>query len=514
MARSIEVIKIREIIQLYESGIDSFRAIGRALQIDHEAVAKVVRKACALKLNFDDVKCLGDDKLYQMFYPDNTNIKYPKPDVDVEKVIEELRNHKTLTIKMLWEEYKQEHPDGLGYTQFRERIKDKIKERNITMHIQRIPGEKIYVDWAGDTMTMYDSKTGEEIKLYLFVSVLGVSSIAYVEAFLSTKLECFIQGNVNALTYYGACPVFLVPDNDRSAVTKSCKYDPVINETYKEMANFYGITVFPARSRKPKDKGSVEKGVLDAAERNIINRFRHMKFFSLEEVNDRICEEINRFNQKPYEKEPDTNRLAKFQLLDKPAMRPLPQETYEFSQFKVATVNIDSHIEVDYKLYSVPFQYIGRVVQVRIGTSHIRIYYNNGLIANHLINKSKLNRHTTNPDHLPERSAAYLKKNKDEFFQWASTVSDSALEIVKAVFESSKTEEYAYRPCLGLKRLYKTYGPTRFINACNQGVQSNIKTYNFVKSMVENPIGNVTDDEKIINHKNIRGKETYMKTGG
>lgn len=515
MARSTQLTKIREILQYHESGLESANAIGRALKIDNEAVSRVIKIAKEQKLSYENVKEMDDNKLYLLFYPKNSNIKYTKPEVDVNKILDELRKNKTLTVKMLWEEYKAEHPDGLGYTQFCERIRNSINERKITMHIERIPGEKMYVDWAGDTLNIYNSITGEEIKVYLFVASIGVSSYTYVEGFLSTKQECYIQGNVNALKYFDALPKFIVPDNDKSAVTKACKYDPTINETFKDMANHYGITIFPTRIISPKDKGSVEKAVLDAAERNIINRFRNIKFFSIEELNDRIIEELNKFNQKPYQKEPNSNRYNKFLTIDKPAMKPILVDHYEYSIFKIAKVHIDSHIEVDYKCYSVPFKYIGKDVNVKIGTSKLSIYYENVQIAVHNILKSSEKRYQTKLEHLPERQQAFLRQTKKDFMNWAAKISPYALLLIDTIFNSSSTEEYAYRPCLGLKRLYKTYGPTRFIESCKKAAEDNIKTYKYVRSLLENNINNSTEEkETIINHTNLRGSKTYKKVGG
>jgi transposase len=514
MARSTQMVKIREILKYYETGIPSFSGIGRAIGIDKNTVIKIIKAAQDMNLKYDDVKDANDDELYKLFYPNNVNIKYRKPEPDVEKIIRELGANKTLTIKMLWEEYKNENLDGLGYTQFRERIKSKINERDITIHIERKPGEKMYVDWTGDTMPILDRDTGEIIKAYLFVTCVGVSSLVFIKAYLNTKLESFINGNVSALNYYGASPIFSVPDNDRSAVTKACKYDPTINETYLDMANYYGITVFPARVRSPKDKGAVEKAVLDNAERNIINKFRHYQFFTIEELNDRIYEQLTEINKKPFQKEPNECRFSKFFKIDRPAMKDLPTEEYEYPIFKLSTVHIDSHIEINHKCYSVPYRYIGQKVDVKIGTSKLVVYYKNSEIAVHDIIKGDYKRYSTKTEHLPERKQAYLTKNKSDFLKWAISISPTVEKIINAIFDASVTEEYAYRPCLGIKRLYKTYGSTKFIDACEFAYNKNLKTYKYLKTILENNL-NKSDDESetIIKHANIRGAKAYGLTG-
>lgn len=514
MARSTKMINIREILRCYEVGLPSFSSIGRTIGIDKNTVTKIVRMSNSLNLKYNDIKNMQDDQLYKLFYPNNVNIKYRKPEPDVEKILKELDANKTLTIKMLWEEYKSENPDGLGYTQFRERIKSKINERDITMHIERKPGEKMYVDWAGDTINLYDRDTGEVFKAYLFVACVGVSSIVFVKAYPNTKKTCFIDGNVSALNFFGAAPIFLVPDNDRSAITKTSKYDPIINETFLDMSQYYGITVFPARVRSPKDKGSVEKAVLDSAERMIINKFRNFRFFTITELNDRIYEQLMEINKKPYQLEPTECRFSKFLKVDRPAMHDLPTTPYEAPIFKTATVHMDSHIEINHKCYSVPYQYISQKVDVKVGARQLIISCKNIEIARHDIIHSDSKRYSTTFAHLPERKQAYLMNNKNDFLQWALSVSPMAENIVRTIFESSVTEEYAYRPCMGLKRLFKTYGHTKFINACEYAITNNLKSYKYIKMILESGVNEFSDDnEKIIHHENIRGALTYTMRG-
>lgn len=199
MARSTKMYNIKEVIKVYETGMTSNRAISRIVGVHKDTVKKIISIYLTKNLTYQFIKDLSDDDVYKIFYPNNINIKYNKPEPNIEYILKELKSNKTLTIKMLWEEYLIQNPDGLRYTQFRERIKEAVGERDIRMHIERKPGEKMYIDWAGDTGKMYDNLTGEEKKVYFFVATVGVSSYTYVEAFLNTKLESFVQGNVNAL---------------------------------------------------------------------------------------------------------------------------------------------------------------------------------------------------------------------------------------------------------------------------------------------------------------------------
>lgn len=370
----------------------------------------------------------------------------------------------------------------------------------------------MYDDWAGDTAYIYDSATVEEIKVYLFVACIGVSSLAYVEAFLSTKLECYIQGNVSALNYYGAAPKYIVSDNDKSAVIKANKYDPTINPVFLALADHYNIVILPARTASPKEKATVEKAVHDAAEKIILS-LRNIKFFSLADLNKAIQEKLKVFNSTPYQKEPNYNRFTKFLEVDRPAMRDLPNDPFEFFHAGVYTVHMDTHIEINHKCYSVPFKYVGKKVDVRIGASIIKIYYKNELIASHTRIDNINKRYSTDKSHLPERLQAYLRTNKEQFINWASGISPIVEKDVEAIFNKSVTEEYAYRPCLGLKRLYKVYGPTRFIEACEKAVNSSIVSYAHIKTLLEiKP--QIQMQEHIIKHDNIRGAKNYDYAGG
>lgn len=510
MARSTQMNKIKEIIQVYESGITSYRAVGRIVDVHKDTVKKVISTAQNKKINYQSIKHLSDDAIYKMFYPDNTNIKYHKPEPNIEFILEELKNNKTLTIKMLWEEYLTQNPDGLRYTQFRERIKEAIGERNIRMHIDRKPGEKMYVDWAGDTGKMYDRLTGEQKKVYYFVATIGVSSYTYVEAFLNTKSESFIQGNVNALCYFDGLPKYAVPDNDKSAITKANRYEPIVNSTYQAFADHYGLTVLPARRRSPTDKPTVEKAVLDAAER-MNARFRNMKFFSLEEYNQAIQRELKIFNTKPYQKERNYSRYTKYVEIDKPQMKPLPSTHFEYYTVGIYTVHMDSHIEINHKCYSVPYKYIGKRVDVKIGAIHLRIYYKGNLIGTHTRIDHSNQRFSTDLTHLPERHVQYLQTNKDTFIDWGKGVDERVLKVINTIFQWNKNiEEYAYRTCLGLKSLYRTYGHTQFVNACQASLDANTFSYRFIKNILDSY---VQKKEPIIVHPNIRGASNYANPG-
>lgn len=302
----------------------------------------------------------------------------------------------------------------------------------------------------------------------------------------------------------------MVPDNDKSAITKANRYEPITNSTYQACADHYGVTILPARIKSPTDKPTVEKAVLDAAER-MIAKFRNIKFFSIAEYNKAIQLELKVFNNRPYQKEKNFSRYTKFIEIDLPHMKPLPSNHFEYFTTGIYTVHIDSHIEIKHKCYSVPYKYIGKKVDVRIGAIHLKILYKGELIAIHTRIDNSNKRFSTDLSHLPKRHIQYLKTNKDAFTDWAKSIDCQVERVFEAIFLQNKDiEEQAYRTCLGLKSLYRTYGHTKFISACQSALDSNTFSYRFIKNLIDN---SASKQEPIIIHQNIRGASNYVSQG-
>lgn len=245
--------KIREMLRLKYMDSLTVNAIASSVGCSHNTVKSLLAKAGTYGLTYEVAKGMDDNQINTLIYPSKYSTEPVRPEPNLEYIYSELKRH-GVNLSLLWHEYKQEHTDGVGYTQFCERYRKYIGSRKVSMHIQHKAGEKMYVDWAGDTMFVADSSNGEVHTAYLFVSALGCSGYPYVEAFPGKDKKCFIQAHINASKHYGALPSILVPDNDKSAVTKADRYEPDINKTYNEMAQHYGVAILPARVRKPKDK--------------------------------------------------------------------------------------------------------------------------------------------------------------------------------------------------------------------------------------------------------------------
>ena len=263
----------------------------------------------------------------------------------------------------MWEEYRQAHPEGYRYSWFCERYQHWRRHLDVVLRQEHKAGEKMFVDWAGATIPVYDATTGHAWPASLFVCVLGASSYTYAEATRDQQLEAWIQAHIHALEFFGGVPILVVPDNTKTAITRACRYDPDLNPTYQEFAVHYGMGVVPARPYRPRDKAKVESGV-QVCERWIIAALRHRKFFHLAELNQAIRELLVRLNERPFRKR-DGSRSSLFHSLEKPALTPLPAERFDMSQWTRATVNIDYHIAFDGNFYSVPYTLVQQLVEVR-----------------------------------------------------------------------------------------------------------------------------------------------------
>jgi transposase len=499
--------KVRRILHFYLCGEQHIKTLSKLCNCARSAVETTVNAIKLNNLTIEKVKELSDSELEKIIYPDKLIKMTDKPILDFEYLEKELvKPHVTRMI--LWREHKAQYPDGYERSRFFELLQDHLKSKKVTMTVGRKPGEKMYVDWSGDPMHIFNCKTGEQINAYLFVSCIGCSSYPYIEAFFSKEKANFINAHINAFKYYNALPLILVPDNDKSAVIKVNKFDPILNESYEKMADYYGIGIIPARGYTPKDKATVEKSVLDAAQRAIMAMLRNEKFFSLAELNKRILESLKDFSKLPFQKK-SGSRLSNYLEIDYPNMRPLPKTSYIYANIIYPTVNIDYHIDCEKNYYSVPYKYIGKKVKAEIYNDKINIYYDNQIIASHIKFGNEKFKYKTDTEHMPKNHQAFKNINKTFFIDWATKVSDEVKTVMMEMFENKPVEEQAYRGALGIQRICKDYGDSKLKAICKIIIDKNMaRNYRTIKMMIDT-IETVEQKEKSVKHKNIRGVSYY-----
>ena len=380
----------REILRLSSLGFSN-RNMALSVPCSRNTVAKVLKRAQELDISWPLEDNQTDGVLEALFYPKQSD-RSPKRMPDYNYIHKELLRN-GVSKKLLWTEYMEDcranGDEPLMYFQFCYHIQQDEQKRRTTMHINRKPGEQVEVDWAGDLATIIDPDTGEILKAYIFVGVMTYSQYAYVEAFLDMKQKSWITAHVHMYEFFGGVARILVPDNCKTAVVHNGGWkDQQINETYQEMAEHYGTAIIPTRVRTPKDKPNAE-GTVGNISTWITAALRKEQFFSLVELNRAIREKLEQFNRRLFQKK-EGSRLSLFLEDEKPLLAPLPASRFELSDWKTATVQFNYHISVDGMLYSVPYEYIKKKVDVKVTDTTIEIFYNHNRIASHIRLKDDL----------------------------------------------------------------------------------------------------------------------------
>ena len=395
--------KYREIIRLTGLGF-SQRNIMASCGVAQKTVVKVQKRARELNISWPLDESMTDTELQRLMFSKESSVSQNKRMPDYDYIHKELLRN-GVSKKLLWTEYMEDcranGDEPLMYSQFCYHIQQDEQKRRATMHINRKPGEQVEVDWAGDPTTIIDPDTGEILKAYIFVGVMTYSQYAYVEAFLDMKQKSWIPAHVHMYEFFGGVARILVPDNCKTAVVHNGGWkDQQINETYQEMAEHYGTAIIPARVRTPKDKPNAE-GTVGNISTWITAALRNEQFFSLAELNRAIREKLEQFNRRLFQKK-EGSRLDLFLEDEKPLLSPLPATRFELSDWKTATVQFNYHISVDGMLYSVPYEYIKKKVDVKVTDTTIEIFYNHNRIASHRRLKGRPGQYSTITEHMPE----------------------------------------------------------------------------------------------------------------
>ncbi len=506
--------KIKEVLRLhYEKGL-SAREIARSLDIGRGTIKNYLERLQEAGLSWPLAPELDEVALEHQLFPPNYPVAQTKrPMPPMESLHQELRT-KSVTLQLLWQEYKEKCPEGYQYSQFCHLYHQWAEKLEPCLHQEYRAGEKLFVDYAGQTMGITDPETGEIHEAQIFVATLGASNYTFAEATLSQDLPSWIQSHVHAFEFFQGVTEILVPDNLRDAVTRSCRYEPDLNASYREMAEYYGAVIIPARVAKPRDKAKVESGVLQV-ERWVLAPLRHRTFFSLAELNEAIQKQLEFLNNRPFEKLQAT-RMSLFETLEKPVLKPLPIHRFVFAEWKTARVNIDYHIEIDRHYYSVPYQLIHEKVEVRLTGTTLEVFLKGHRVASHL--RSYLpGKYTTLPEHMPKSHQRYLEWTPSRLLRWAETIGPQTQKLLTFILENRPHPEQGYRSCLGVLRLKKRYTPERLEAACARALVIKAYSYRNVESILKNgldrqPLGRSSSQPclPLLEHENLRGRQYYQ----
>ncbi|NIS72360.1 MAG: IS21 family transposase [Proteobacteria bacterium] len=502
--------KIREVLRLkWENGF-SVRQIAKSCNIAHSTVREYLLRAEKAGLSWPLPSELDEASLENVLFPPAEVSSGKRPPMPPMEYIHSELKRKGVTLQLLWYEYKESHPDGYQYSRFCERYRLWAKKLDLCLRQQYRVGEKLFVDYAGQSVPIVDPTTGEVKEAQIFVAVLGASNYTFAKACNSQSLPCWIKSHVDALTFFGGVPEIIVPDNTKVAVTHPCRYEPDINPTYLDLAQHYGTTVIPARAVKPRDKAKVEAAVL-MAERWILATLRNRTFFSLAELNQAISEKLTILNSRQFKKL-TTTRKRLFETIEKPALKPLPPRPYEYAEWKKASVHIDYHIEVDGHFYSVPYQLVKHSVDVRLTGHTVEVLFKNKRVASHRRSYKK-GGFTTRMEHRPKSHQKYLEWTPSRIIRWAEKIGPHTQELITRILESRPHPEQGFRSCLGIIRLGKRYCPERLEAACLRALKIHALSYKSVASILKTGLDKQpceqTSKAKIIVHPNVRGTHYY-----
>jgi transposase len=508
--------KIKEVLRLKIENHLSVRQIAKSCSIGKSTAQEYLDRAQKADLTWPLAPELDDAALENLLFPPHDPFPQENRQMPPMEEIHREKKRKGVTLQLLWHEYKESNPEGYQYSQFCELYRQWVEKLDVCLRQEYRAGEKLFVDYAGQTLPIHDPFTGQVREAYLFVATLGASNYTFAEATLTQNLPSWIQSHVRAFEFFNGVAEILVPDNLKSGVTHPCRYEPDINPTYLDLAEHYGTVVIPARVRKARDKAKVESAVL-IGERWVLAALRNHRFFSLEEANQAIADKLQELNNRKFQKL-NTTRKELFENLDRPALKPLPQTPYEYADWKKAKVNIDYHIEVDGHYYSVPYQLVRESVEIRFTSTTVEVLFKNRRVASHP-RSYRRGGFTTQKEHMPKAHQRYLEWTPSRIIRWAAQTGPHTEKLVTQVLESKPHPQQGFRSCLGIIRLGKQYSPQRLEAACSYALSIHGFSYKSVQSILKNgldqkptllPIRESSTLPLPLQHPNIRGKEYYQ----
>ena len=514
------MVNYLEILRLSSLGY-SQRTIESTAHCSRHTVRSVLQAAQASGIAWPLDKDITNANLEVLLFPakhQNTG-RYAEPDYAY--IHRELAKP-GVTLALLWEEYCRKcHEAGKTpymSTQFGDKYRKWARVTKATMRIQHKPGDAIQVDWAGDTLPVYDPVTGEQSPAYLFVAVLPCSYYTYAEACEDMKTENWLNCHVHAFNYYGGVTRLLIPDNCKTATTSNTRYDTILNRSYQELAEYYGTAVVPARVRKPQDKSPAEASVR-FAETWIIAALRDQKFFSIREMNEAITEKLEELNDRPFQKMAGTRRSAYLEE-EKQYMLPLPATPFEAAVWSVAKVPNDYLVSDGRNKYSVPYNLIGETVDIRVTRVVVEVFYHGSRVASHRRLQTLQRAPLVKLEHMPQAHRKYLMYNADDFNRWAMSVGPMTEKVVQHFLTAGKAPEQGYKACASLTKLGERYGRERLENACGQILAySSAPSVRNISSLLKNgqdrPVkADEQDKPSDSNRYGITRGASYFKKGG
>jgi transposase len=512
MARTkLTMRQIQEILRLKHQNQLSVREIARSCGLPTSTVGDYLKRAAAAGLSWPLPEGQSEKELLQLLIAHSaaaeTAGSLALPDWPF---IHKELGRRSVTLLLLWQEYHQNQPEGYGYSRFCQLYRRWAGTLDPVLRQVHLPGEKMFVDWAGQTVAIHQAQDGSVSWGHLFVAVLGASNKTYVEAFANEQLPAWIAAHCHAYAFFQGVARVTVPDNLKTGVIRPCRYEPLLHRSYQEMAEHYGTVVIPGRIKKPRDKAKVEGAVL-IAERQILAALRDRRFFSVGELNAAIGPLLAKLNEQPFQKlEGSRNRW--FETLEKDRLLPLPATAFELADWSKAKVNIDYHVAVDKHFYSAPHHLIHQQLDVRLTDKTVELFQHGKRVAAHL-RSQRPGRFTTLAEHRPKSHQRYLEWTPSRILEWVKTIGPDCARVVEKIMADRPHPEQGYRSAMGIIRLGKTLGNDRLETACRRALHFGTCSYTSLKSILQNNLEAQPLEPELPlpspAHENLRGGPYY-----
>ena len=511
--------QIRQILELQQQQV-GLRKIERLTGFSRNTVRDYVRRAMATGRPISDLLALDDTMLASVLSGDVTSAPREDPRwTDLGQRLPTLSRelHKTgVTKLLLWQEYTREQPKGYSYTQFSVYLRRFMQKQNAVMHLRHSPGEVLMVDFAGDVLRWVDAQTGEEHLCQVLVCTFPFSSLTYVEALPSQKQSDFLRGISNALTYFGGVPQSIRCDNLRSAVTKSCRYEPVFTDAFELFCAHYQTSPAATRVAKPRDKASVENAVNKVYQR-IYAPIRNEEFHSLSALNAAVRKQLDWHNTQLFQHR-DYSRRDLFEQEERAFLRSLPSQFYQIQHVVFAKVQRNYHVILgeDRHQYSVPFALIGKTLKVIYTPETVEVYHDLQRVAIHR-RDIRAHSYTTIADHMPANHRYWEERQgwtPDYFTDKARKIGPATLATIERILAAKSFFEQTYSTCLGIFKLAERFGKDRLEAACRYAEVAPRVNYGLLKNILTNNRDQAPSmqipDQTIPLHDNLRGPSAYQ----
>ena len=512
--KNIDMSKLRQILKLSASHHQGSRSIRDVTGVSRTTIRKYILQYHAIKIPWDELSKFSDKDLHNLFQTDPVIPDPPEREKELYALfpqVEKRMKQTGMTLQKLWEEYSDNNIDAFQSTGFYKHYRIWKGRSHPSMHMVHKAGDKMFVDFTGKKLEVIDVQTGEIKSVEVFVAILGASQLTYVQAVESQDIADFILCCENALHYFGGAPAAIVPDNLKSAVTKTNRYEPTMNQNFEAFAEHYGMVVLPARAYKPKDKPLVE-GAVKIAYNRIFTNLHGQKFYSLAELNEAIMRLLENHN-KAFFVGRTYSRMDQFVEIEKDILQPLPPMRFEMRENVQVTVMKNGHVCLhrDKHYYSVPSNHVGKKVKIFFSKTTVEIYYKYELIANHL-RSSAPHCYTTVSEHMATYNKEILEWNPQRFIDDANKIHSDVGYYISLVISKKAHPEQAYKSCQGILSFAKRVGNERLINACRRAHQYGVFHYKIIETILQRNLDQYDIDDEIPPmpaHDNIRGEEYY-----